>query len=39
MKNRIESFDDEKHKYCVLLFDEMKLDVSLNFNSTADLRS
>lgn len=37
IKNRVEAFDDEKYKYCILIFDEMQLDVSLNFNSVADL--
>ncbi|XP_071580351.1 uncharacterized protein [Temnothorax nylanderi] len=37
IKHRVEAFDDEKYKYCILIFDEMKLDVSLNFNSAADL--
>lgn len=35
---RVSSFDDERYKYCILIFDEMKLDASFIYNSAADLK-
>lgn len=37
MKARVASFDDDKDKYCILMFDEMKLDASLEYNVAGNI--